>query len=110
MNIVANPLDLRAQALACLLDNDPATKSRRVAALAQAWAEGGCTLDAAAVFTPLGAIPGRPGKPELVPPRLVGRRSMATAMSSSNYARSRPPPISARPSRRTCRIAKTPCA
>ncbi|TFW16423.1 ferritin-like domain-containing protein [Massilia arenosa] len=78
MNIVAHPPDLRAQALACLLDTDPAAKAQRVAALAQAWADGGCGLDAAAVFTPLDTIPGRPVRPELVPPRLVGRRSMAT--------------------------------
>ena len=70
--------ELRAGALIHLLETDPRSKCDGVGALAQAWASGTLALDAAAVFEPEGAIPGRPAKPELVPPRLVGRRSMVT--------------------------------
>ena len=73
-----SPTELRALALQCLLEPDPAAKALAVAAMAQAWADGALTLDPAAAPQPDGAIPGRPAKPELVPPRLVGRRSMAT--------------------------------
>jgi uncharacterized ferritin-like protein (DUF455 family) len=72
------PPDLRAGALHWLLETDPAAKAEGVAALARAVAGGGCALDPHAVLAPEGAIPGRPARPELVPPRLVGRRSMAT--------------------------------
>lgn len=72
------PLELRAGALTSLLETDPRSKCEGVAALAQAQAAAALPVDAAAVFDPVGAIPGRPAKPELVPPRLVGRRSMAT--------------------------------
>ncbi|MFC5548732.1 ferritin-like domain-containing protein [Massilia aerilata] len=72
------PLELRAGALIHLLQTDPHTKCEGVAALARAHADGSLAADPAASFEPAGAIPGRPGKPELVPPRLVGRRSMAT--------------------------------
>jgi uncharacterized ferritin-like protein (DUF455 family) len=72
------PLELRAGALIHLLDTDPRSKCGGVAALAQARAAGTLAVDAAAVLEPSGAIPGRPDRPELVPPRLVGRRSMAT--------------------------------
>jgi uncharacterized ferritin-like protein (DUF455 family) len=72
------PPELRAGALNSLLETDPRSKCAGVAALAQAHAAGALALDAAAVFAPSGAIPGRPARPELVPPRLVGRRSMAT--------------------------------
>jgi uncharacterized ferritin-like protein (DUF455 family) len=70
--------ELRASALQCLLASDPSTKAAGVAAMAQAWGDGGMQLDIDGVL-PVGAtIPGRPERPELVPPRLVGRRSMAT--------------------------------
>jgi uncharacterized ferritin-like protein (DUF455 family) len=72
------PLELRAGALIHLLQTDPRSKCDGVAALARAWLEGSLALDPAAGFAPVGAIPGRPDKPELVPPRLVGRRSMVT--------------------------------
>ena len=76
---MAPPLELRADALTLLLDTDPRAKTDGVAALAHAYAAGDCRIDAAAVFAPSGAIPGRPAQPALVPPRLVGRRSMVTA-------------------------------
>ena len=70
--------ELRAQALACLLEPDPRTKAAAVAAMAQAFADGLLRLDSAAALASNGAIPGRPLRPELVHPRLVARRSMAT--------------------------------
>lgn len=83
---MAHPIDLRVQALTLLLDPDPAAKAAGVAALVRAYADGAATLDAGARLDahdlhhgPLHSlIPGRPARPELVPPRLVGRRSMAT--------------------------------
>ncbi|QNA89183.1 ferritin-like domain-containing protein [Massilia sp. Dwa41.01b] len=74
----SHPPELRAGALACLLQTDPAIKVGGVAALAGAYADGLVTLAPRAVLEPASAIPGRPDKPELVPPRLVGRRSMAS--------------------------------
>jgi uncharacterized ferritin-like protein (DUF455 family) len=71
--------ELRAAALACLLERDPARKAAAVSALAACWRAGRCGLDASAALAAEGAIPGRPVRPELVAPRLVGRRSMATA-------------------------------
>ncbi|MES2740876.1 MAG: ferritin-like domain-containing protein [Pseudomonadota bacterium] len=75
---MVRPLELRAHALQCLLETDPVAKAEGVATVAQAFLAGGWEVDAAAVFTPAGPIPGRPERPPLVPPRLVGRRSMVT--------------------------------
>lgn len=72
-------MELRACALQYLLERDPAAKAEGVAALARTWAEGRVALDPQASLEAGGPVPGRPDKPELVPPRLVGRRSMATA-------------------------------
>jgi uncharacterized ferritin-like protein (DUF455 family) len=71
-------LELRAQALCLLLEPDPYRKAAGVAALAQAFHGGAARLDSSAALAESGAIPGRPARPELVHPRLVGRRSMAT--------------------------------
>mgnify|MGYP000315155460 CR=1 FL=1 len=73
-------LELRSRALECLLEPDPRTKAAGVAAMAQAWAAGELGLDGAASIAQPGGIPGRPARPELVPPRAVGRRSMATTL------------------------------
>jgi len=78
MTTLANPSELRALALRCLLDADPAAKTAGVAALARAHAAGTLAVDAGRVLVPDGVVPGRPTRPELVPPRQVGRRSMAT--------------------------------
>ncbi|MCS0599041.1 ferritin-like domain-containing protein [Massilia agri] len=75
---MAHPLELRACALQALLETDPARKTAAVAALADAGHKGNWTVDTLAVLQAPGGIPGRPARPELVPPRLVGRRSMAT--------------------------------
>jgi uncharacterized ferritin-like protein (DUF455 family) len=70
--------DLRAQALHLLTESDPAAKTAGVAALARAHADGRTPLDSAAALQSAGAIPGRPARPELVSPKLLGRRSMAS--------------------------------
>jgi uncharacterized ferritin-like protein (DUF455 family) len=75
---MARPLELRANALQCLLETDPTAKTAAVAAMAQAFHAGDLEVDNLAVLDVTGTIPGRPDRPELVPPRLVGRRSMAT--------------------------------
>jgi uncharacterized ferritin-like protein (DUF455 family) len=80
---MALPLALRVRALELLTETDPVAKTEGVAALAALLADpcraGAVTLDSAAVLhADDAAIPGRPARPELVPPRLVGRRSMAT--------------------------------
>lgn len=75
---MARPLELRANALQCLLEPDPVAKTGQIAALAQAYLAGNWELDMDAVLDASGTIPGRPARPELVAPRLVGRRSMAT--------------------------------
>ncbi|MQA18405.1 ferritin-like domain-containing protein [Rugamonas rivuli] len=75
---MSSPTELRAYALHCLLESDPGAKVAAVAAMAAASQAGQCGLDPAAALQAHGAIPGRPDKPELVPPLSVGRRSMAT--------------------------------
>jgi uncharacterized ferritin-like protein (DUF455 family) len=78
MSTMARPPELRHHALQCLLEADPAVKAAAVASLAQACREGAYVLDSAARIEAPSAIPGRPLRPQLVPPRQVGRRSMAT--------------------------------
>jgi len=70
--------ELRARALACLIESDPGAKVLAMAAMAAAAGDGACQPDPHAVLQSSSAIPGRPARPELVPPRLVGRRSMVT--------------------------------
>lgn len=71
--------ELRASALHCLLLTDPSQKTDAVAAMDGAWHAGALAIDSAAPLLEQGAIPGRPALPQLVAPRLVGRRSMVTA-------------------------------
>ena len=78
---MAQPPELRACALQSLLETDPAAKTAGVAAMAAMCAAhhgGDWRVDVEAVLAAPAGIPGRPARPELVPPRLVGRRSMAT--------------------------------
>ena len=70
--------ELRTSALACLLLSDPVAKTAAIAQLANTHAAGNWTVDNHGMPAAAGAIPGRPARPELVPPRLVGRRSMIT--------------------------------
>lgn len=75
---MAQPPELRANALQCLLEANPTIKAAAVAAMAQAHLAGERQIDAGALPPASGSIPGRPDKPLLVPPLQVGRRSMAT--------------------------------
>lgn len=61
-------MELRAAALHALLDADPAAKARAVAALSAACKAGQVAIDTQAVMTAPPGIPGRPARPELVPP------------------------------------------
>jgi uncharacterized ferritin-like protein (DUF455 family) len=61
-----------------LVETDPVAKTVGVGAMAKACGDGDWELDASATLQVSATIPGRPARPELVPPRLVGRRSMAT--------------------------------
>ena len=76
---MALPSELRRCALHCLLLTDPREKADAVARMADAWDAGALAVDPACELAPRGQIPGRPLHPELVPPRLVGRRSMITS-------------------------------
>lgn len=76
---VPSPSDLRHAALHWLAVCEPSEKAAGVATLADAWASGSMRLDVNALLRAPMPIPGRPQRPELVPPRVVGRRSMATA-------------------------------
>jgi uncharacterized ferritin-like protein (DUF455 family) len=75
---MARPIELRASALQCLLETDPVAKTAAVAATAQAFLAGAWEVDNSAVLHVSQTIPGRPARPVLVAPRLVGRRSMVT--------------------------------
>ena len=81
---MAEPEELRAGALRCLTECDPAAKVAAVYALAEAVAQGHCRPDADvdadpdAALVASAAIPGRPEQPQLVPPLQVGRRAMNT--------------------------------
>ncbi|MFC5474405.1 ferritin-like domain-containing protein [Paraherbaspirillum soli] len=70
--------ELRAAALHWLAVSDAAAKVAGVGAMAAAWRGGVLTLESGAVLTATATIPGRPQQPELVPPREVGHRSMAS--------------------------------
>ena len=69
---------LRQRALSLLQECDPHTKAAGVARLAQDWLDGRVGVDESRELSAAAAVPGRPARPELVPPRLVGRRSMVT--------------------------------
>lgn len=71
-------MELRARALQCLTEPDPAAKVAAVEAMAQAAAQALCPADPLAQLSTEAAIPGRPARPELVSPRLLGRRGMNT--------------------------------
>jgi uncharacterized ferritin-like protein (DUF455 family) len=72
------PQELRAATLYWLAETRPQAKAAGVKALAKAWADGSIALAADAALQPPAAIPGRPARPELVPPRDVTTRSMRT--------------------------------
>ena len=75
---MTTPRELRALALDCLLEHDPVVKMAAIGAMRASWDGGACVLEPSALIVSGGDIPGRPALPELVAPRLVGRRSMVT--------------------------------
>ena len=68
--------ELRALALHWLCMPDPAAKSEGVKALQDDWLAGRVALDTSASLYGQAPIPGRPERPELVPPLSVKHRSM----------------------------------
>lgn len=70
--------ELRNAALFWLAQCDAPGKAEGVRLLAQSWLSGEIELDAHAPLTAQQPIPGKPDKPELVPPLSVRRRSMIT--------------------------------
>jgi uncharacterized ferritin-like protein (DUF455 family) len=70
--------ELRQTALALLAENNAVTKANAVRALASDWQQRQLHLDANAKLSEVKAIPGRPQKPELVPPLSLPKRSMRT--------------------------------
>jgi len=71
-------MELRASALAALVETDPSTKALAVAALRVNCEAGKVNVAPASRIENPAGIPGRPEHPKLVPPLQVGRRSMAT--------------------------------
>ncbi len=72
--------ELRALALHWLGETDVPEKMRGVRQLAEDWRAQGLALDLEAVLAPERSLPGRPHKPELVPPLQVPQRSMRDAL------------------------------
>jgi len=66
----------RRAALAILRERDPATKAARAGALFEAARAQPSRIDRRATFDEPGDLPGRPGRPELVEPSSLKRRSM----------------------------------
>jgi len=71
-------MEIRTGALHALLETDPAVKTAAIVALVAACRAGSVSIDLDAAIDEPPAIPGRPAKPDLVPPLQVGRRSMGT--------------------------------
>jgi len=76
--VCSAPSELRAAALHWLALADPDAKAAGVAALWRAWQEGRLALDATSTLAACACLPGRPARPELVPPLAVKPRSMRT--------------------------------
>jgi len=72
------PDELRQAALYWLAEPVPADKAAGVSEMARRWAAGSMTLDNETVLSAESAVPGRPDRPELVPPASLKKRSMAT--------------------------------
>lgn len=76
--VVSPSCDLREQALLVLAEADPRNKAARATALRASWKAGELTLDSQKQIVADFGIPGRPSKPDLVPPLSVKRRAMNT--------------------------------
>lgn len=70
--------DLRQRALLVLAEADPRRKAEAATALRHQWLAGELTLDSKHALVAQLEIPGRPEKPDLVPPLAVKRRAMNT--------------------------------
>lgn len=70
--------ELRSAALHWLAEPEPVSKAAGVTALREAWTSNQLALDAESLLQPPQTIPGRPLRPELVPPLAVKHRSMGT--------------------------------
>lgn len=70
--------ELRAQALSILCNDDVRLKVALTRELHAHWLAGQIDVDPAAAPEPDAALPGRPARPQLVPPREVGKRAMTT--------------------------------
>lgn len=75
---ISSSTELRSAALRWLCETDVGFKTAGVKALAQAWERGDLALDTDARFEAQRTVPGRPARPELVPPLAVRHRSMHT--------------------------------
>ncbi len=82
MNSTAFPpsstTELRQQALLCLIENDPRSKAAQTEELRARYLRGELTVQVDACLTAPDGVPGRPDRPELVPPLAVKRRAMNT--------------------------------
>lgn len=74
------PSELRAQALHWLGETGVHAKMQGVRQMAEQWRAGQLPLQPDRVHTPRMSLPGRPPKPELVPPLQVPQRSMRDAL------------------------------
>lgn len=72
------PLEMRSAALYWLAEACPFKKAQGVQTLRDLWQQGKVSLNSANVLAASASLPGRPEKPELVPPLSVKRRSMRT--------------------------------
>lgn len=75
---VQDTTDLRQLALHWLIESAPATKAEGVKTLRESWQKGALQLDVQAGLACALDIPGRPERPDLVPPLGVKRRAMNT--------------------------------
>ncbi|HJV82122.1 ferritin-like domain-containing protein [Noviherbaspirillum sp.] len=77
-NSLAQMTELRGAALHWLCAADPTSKAQGVQTLLEEWHGGAVRLDASRTLIPQYPVPGRPVRPELVPPLSVKHRSMRT--------------------------------
>lgn len=75
---VSPPTELREAALYWLYESEAERKASGVKVLAAQWCSGEMQLNSRSALTPQRPIPGRPQRPELVPPLSVKHRSMRT--------------------------------
>lgn len=78
MTLAANRRELRRLALNSLEQTDPHKKASEVQMLADEWSSGSLALNSHDQLAPSQPVPGRPPRPELVPPLAVKHRSMRT--------------------------------